>query len=174
MPPHELDVPQRGSQDDVRAAAPLDEVARHLRPVARHPLGRGRLVIDVAGVDVGAALEEQARHRHRAREVERRLAVAAARPHLRRVGVEQRNESIRHPQPRRRVDVHPGAALDQVGSEVAVVVEDPEATGPPVAPGVDVGAGGEEEVDDLAVATVHRGEQGRGAEVAARHRLVET
>ena len=56
---HQVHIAERGSQQDVGAAAATHEIARDLLPFVDHPLrGRG-FVIDVGGVDIGAAFEQE-------------------------------------------------------------------------------------------------------------------
>ena len=114
--------------------------------------GRG-LVIDVAGVDVGAVIEQVRRDLDRRREMERGLAVAATGVDKLRVALDQLAESVHAGKARRGVDVDHGPALDRVVRQLGRnPVEQTKAAGPPAALGVKVGTGGDERVDHLAAA----------------------
>ena len=148
MPAHQRQVAERGGHQDVGPAAARDEIARDVLTIADHVLRRRRLVIDVARIDVGAAVEKQLGNVDGRRDVQRRLPVAAAGVHERRAFGEEPLERLAHAQLRGRVRIDLGATLEQMRHESRVrAVEHAEAAGPPAAAGVDVRAGIEERVD---------------------------
>ena len=130
-------------------------------------------MIDVARVDRRAMVEQVAGDVDRRGEVERGLAVAAARVHQRRVGRQQCVEPVDHAVPGGGVDVDHRATFEQERHQRSIVVEHAEAAGPPVAARVDVGAGLEQQVGHLAVVPVDGNQQRRGPEGLAGHRLVQ-
>ena len=144
--------------EDVEPGAALDEVPGNLRPLTDVVLRWRRKVVDAAGVDVRTARDEIARDLEGRSVVQRRLAVAATGMHQRRVGVEQLAQSVDHPELRRGEDVDNGAAGDERGGLVrsAAAFEHAEAAGRPCALQVDVGAMGEQHVDERQVPARHR------------------
>src|SRR6185503_9131019 len=74
------------------------------------------------------------------------------------------------------VDLRPGAALLEKGNQLAIlvgVVDGMEATGPPMALLVDVGAGAQQYVDHLAVAPLRGDDERRLAKAVLRKRRVD-
>ena len=175
-PRHRRAIPERGRQQDVGGAAAPGQLAGDVRPVAHHPLRRGRLVIDVARVDLGAAIEQEVRHRHGLREVERQLPIPAARVDQAGISGQHAPDVFDHSEPHRMVDLRHRPAADEERRHPRRpprIVEDVEPAGPPVAFLVDVGAGAQQHVGHLAVLPLDRGEQRRLAEGTARGGLVD-
>jgi hypothetical protein len=109
-------------------------------------------MVDVAGIDVGAAVEQQVDHLAGAGEVERRLAVAAALAHPLRLRVQDAPQQIGPVQVRRRAGVRHGAGRDEaVGSRAARHMQRVEAAGPPVAAAIGIGAELEQQLDELQI-----------------------
>ena len=169
----QLAIPQRRRHQQIGAAAARDEMARHFRPLAQRVLRRGRFVVHVAGVDLGAVVEQEPGDLDVARDVQRRLAVASAGVHDAGVGGDELLQPIEQAQARGGVRVDRRSALDQERLEPAIRVEHAEAAGPPVAARVDVGARFEQHVDQLAIPALNRHQQRGRAERAFGHRLVE-
>ena len=120
--------------------------------VADPVLRRRRAVIDIAGVDVRAMVEQEIDDRRRRGEVQRPLAVAPRRMDQRGILREPCRDLVEHPQPGRGVNVDDGAALDQPSGLFGIrVVQHTEAAGPPVAAGVDVRAEFQQRLDRRAV-----------------------
>ena len=72
-------VAQPDRDEDVVPRAAIDEQPRHVRRLAHQVLGGSRFVIDVARIDVGAAIDQVLRDLDGASAMQRRLSVAAAR-----------------------------------------------------------------------------------------------
>ena len=150
---HAIGEAERGGEEDVGGGAALDEIGRQVvaslaAVVIEHPLRGRRAVIDVARVDVGAVLEEQIDDGARLREVERRLAVAAALVHARRILLDHAREEIDA------VEMRGGARVgDRTRGEEPVRgvaggdVQRVEGARPPLAPPIRIGAELEEHVD---------------------------
>ncbi len=165
-------VPERRGEQDVGAGAARHQHARHVLMVAHQVLRRRRLVIDVAGIDVGAVVDEQLGNLQGRGDVQGRLAIAAAGVDRIRIGRDQLADAVDHAQPRRGVDVDRRPTLDQEACERLARVEHAEAPRPPVAARVDVGASAEQDVDHLAIAAVYGRQQRRGAELMIRHQRI--
>ncbi len=174
MPTYQRQVTDGGGHQDVGLAAARDEIARDVLVVADQVLCRCRLVIDVARIDIGAAVEKQLGNRDGRGDVQRRLSVAAAGVNRRWAFCEEPVERLEHAQLRGRVRVDLGPTLDQMGNEDRIRgVEHTKAAGPPAAANVDVRAGVQERVDHVAAPAPCRDEQRLLVERSARHRLVE-
>ena len=125
-------------------------------------------MVDVAGVEVGAVVEEERGDLDGGCEVEGELAIAAAGVDELGVGGEELADAVDHAEAGCGVDIEDGAAGDEIVGEVGGGgVEHAEAAGPPARACVDVGAGGEEYVDEVAAIAIHSGDDGWGVEVQA-------
>ncbi len=132
-----------------------DQVTRHLLAIAHHVLGGRRFVIDVAGIDLGAVIEQVRRDLDRAGEMERRLAVPAAGVHQVRVERDQFAQSVHHAQACRGVHVDDGAPLDRIGGQLgAGPVKSPKPARPPPTLRVQVGTRVEQDIQHRAAADV--------------------
>jgi hypothetical protein len=98
-------------------------------------------MIDVAGIDLGAARQKQRGDLHRAREVKGHLSITAAGADEGWVTVEHRSQPVDQSQPGRGMSRERRTAAQQVlGHLVARAIQDAEAPRPPLAPLVDIGA----------------------------------
>ncbi len=119
-------------------------------------------MIDIAGIDVRSARQEQVDGFPRAREMQRRLTVPASLVHARRIRVEDLFQEIQPVQSRRRAGIGNGAGRQEsVGSGRTRSVERMETAGPPTALAVRVGAEVEERHHDLEVVTGSCHQRGR-------------
>jgi hypothetical protein len=175
QPLHERQIAQGGGEEEIGLATSRDEEPRDVRAVLHAILGGRGLVVHISGVDVRAPVEEQRRDFHGAGEVERRLAVASARVHEARVGVEELAKPIDEPEPRGGVRSDDGPSSDQSFGPTIILgrqrdeVEDAETARPPSAFRVDVRAVLEEDVEKIEVAL--RGDN--GGPIEGKMRLVE-
>ena len=142
-------IAQADGDEDVEPRAALDEQPRHVRRVADEVLRRRRLVIHVARVDVGAAVDQVLRDLDGARAVQRRLAVAAAGVDQRRIAIDELPQPIEHAEVRRGEDVDDRASRDERRRLLgrASRFQQPEPAGPPGALEVEVGAVREQHVE---------------------------
>ena len=146
----------------VRAPRSTRKRATSCRSRTIHCAAR-RLVVDVARVDVGAAVQKELRHLDGLREVQRQLPVAAARVNRadpRRASGGRRRTSRAAPRDGSRARRRARSGTTRATASCHVV-EHVEAAGPPVALLVDVGAGAQQHVDDVAVRRSHRRQQRR-------------
>ena len=101
---------------------------------AQHVLRRRGFVLDVASIDVGAVFEQVLRDLHGGSEVQRGLAVRAAGADHVGIGRHEFLQFLEHPQARRRVRIHHGAALDQKCRHIGrALIKNADAPGPPSA-----------------------------------------
>jgi hypothetical protein len=166
---------ERGGEKDVGGCAALDEVARELvasgaAGALEHPLGGRRAVIDISCIDIRAGGEEEVDRGARLREVKRRLPIAAALVHARRVRGDDPHQQLRTIEMRCGARIGNRAARDQtLGGIASGHVKRMKAAGPPRAALIRVRAEVEEYVDHVAIARV--GDDGR--RVVAEHGLVD-
>src|SRR6185295_4987657 len=98
-------VTETDRDEDVEPRATTHEKPDDIRRLTHEILRGCRFMIDVTRVDLDAALQQQPRDLDRARAMQRRLAVAAARIHYRLVRVEQFAHAVDHAEMRGREDV---------------------------------------------------------------------
>ena len=149
-------------------------MARHFLAIANHPLRRRRFVIDVTRVDVGAVIEQELRDRDRAREVERRLAVATAGVDESRIRRDERVEprpSCRAAPPRGRRRSRPRSMRNDASPWSSS--RTPKLPAHQWLRALTSAPGAEQHVDHVAVAVMDGREQRRPAERAVRQRIVE-
>jgi hypothetical protein len=148
MAPHQRDVTERCSEQQVGLCAPRDEEPCDLRAITNEMLRRCGLVVVVARVDLGAVLEQKSRDLDRAREMQRPLAVAAFGMDEGCIACDQSRELRHHAEIGRRPDVDPGTAGNQRRRLVrADLFEHAEAALLPAGPGVEIGAVGQQEIE---------------------------
>jgi hypothetical protein len=88
--------------------------------------------------------------------VERRLAVAAARVHQIRIGVDQRTETVKHTEARRAMGRYCGPAFDRVGGKFgAGGIEQAESTCPPSTACVDISTSVKEHIEHTSAPYAH-------------------
>ena len=137
---------------------------------AEHPLRRGRAVVGVARVHVGARGEQQVDHSARRREVERRLAVAAALVHARGIVGDHLREQVGTIEVRGGAGVGNRARCEQpVGGGAGGDVQRVKPSCPPIAPPIRIGAELEQHLDHGEI--VREGDDGRLIE--GERRLVD-
>ena len=115
MSASEVQVAERRRHEKVGLAAAGDQVSGHVEAVVQHVLGRCRLVVQVACVDLGAVVEQVLGDLDCGGEMKRRLAIAAAGMDELGVSLNQLTKSVEQAQPRRGVNVHDRSALDRIG-----------------------------------------------------------
>ncbi len=166
-------VAQADSNEDVEPRAASEQQSRHVRRLAHEILSGRRLVIDVTGIDVSAAVDQVLRDVDRRGPVQRRFPVAAPRVHERRIAFDQLLETIEPAVVRggKHVDHRPARHEGVHLRRRPLALEDAEASRPPLALEIDVRAVLEEQIDHRQVfpGHVHR----PTTEIAGRfvHRL---
>ena len=131
-------------------------------------------MVHIDGVDVCARVEEHARHFDVGGEMERELPVAAARVDRLRIVAKNALDFVEHTKARRRVQRQHRAAFAKERHERRVRrVDRSEASRPPVAARVRVGARADEQVDHLALLRLDRMTEDRAAEAFARRGIVQ-
>ncbi len=147
MAPHQREVTERRSKQQVGSRALRDEEPGDLGAIADKVLRRGRVVVIVARVDLGAVIEQKSRDLDRACEMQRPLAVAAFGMDEGRIVGDQGRELRHHAEIRRREDIDPGAAGNQRRGLVrAHLFQDAEAALFPAGPGIEIGTVGQQEI----------------------------
>ena len=170
MAAHQRDIAERRRQEQVGARALRDEESGDVGAIADEVLRRGRVVIIVERVDLGAMLEQKSGDLDRAGEMQRPLAVAALGMDERRIARDQGRELRHHAEIGGRPDVDPGAAgNERSGLFRAHLLEHAEAALLPAGPGIEIRAMGEQEIEQLEIGP--RDMHGRALE--AEHRLVD-
>ena len=107
---HEIAIAERGSHQNVGAASTLNQVARHIVATSQRVLRRRRFVVDVKRVENRAFPKKVLGRLDIARDMQRRLAVAALHADASRICRDQLAQLVDHAVPRRRVSVDDGAA----------------------------------------------------------------
>jgi hypothetical protein len=140
-------VVQGGNHEQIGSTTSANEMPGDFLSVSHHVLGRGRFVVDIAGVDVGPGLKEKLGDFDGAREVERCLTVTATRMHQIGLTGQQLAQCVDPPESGSGVGVDGGAALNGVVRKFGrATVQKTEPAGPPPAAGVNICTGLEQGV----------------------------
>src|SRR5580704_10375015 len=180
----EREITDGGCHQDIGLGAAVDEEARNVVPIrlspfqvlprTSHVLCGGRFMVDVASVNVGPVVEQQSSDLNRGSEMEWQLAVTAACMHELRILGQEFADTVDFPKPRGGMDIDDCAARDEIVRKPRTgAIEDAEAAGPPASTLVDIGAGIEQHVDDLAVLFLNSSNEGRRIEAVVRQRLID-
>ena len=170
MAPHQREIAERCCEEQVGSCALCDKESRDLRAIADEVLCRGRIVIFVERVNLGAMLDQKSGDLDRAGEMQRPLAVAALGMDEGRIARDQGRELRHHAEIGRRPDVDPGAAGNEGSGLIRVhLFQHAEAALVPAGPGIEIGAVGKQEIEQLEIGA--RDMHGRAFE--AEHRLVD-
>jgi hypothetical protein len=122
-------------------------------------------VIDIFGVRIGAGSEQQVDDLAGPREVQRRLPIASALVHARRILAKDYGEEVLPVQLRRGARVRLSARREQaVGNCAFRGVQRMEATSPPAAPAVRIGAELEQRIHHVHVSVTRNRHEGRRVE----------
>src|SRR5205085_875677 len=119
-------------------------------------LGGSGFVVDIASIDLSALIEEIFGNFDGARKMERSLTISTA--GVDEIGIrgEARAQFVDQPKTSGSMGSNGGAALDGVSSQVGFGrVEEAKTSSPPAAPGVDVGARREQNIEHLTAAGVN-------------------
>jgi hypothetical protein len=174
MSRHQIHLAERRREQQIRPAAAPDQIPRDILPVPRHVLRRSGFVIDVAGVGIGAPIDQKSRDLDRRREMQWRLPIAAAHVDRFRIGFHQFAKPLEHSQASRCMSVDGRAAPDQKLRKFPVgAVEDAETAGPPVTPRVDIGPAAQERIHHLAIASADGEQKRSSAEMERRIALIQ-
>ena len=170
MAPHQRDVTKRCSEEQVGSCALCDEESRNLGAIANEVLRRGRVVIVIERVNLGAMFEQKSGDWDRAGEMQGPLAVAALGMDEGRIACDQGHELRHHAKIGRRPDVDPGAAGNERSGLIRVYLfQHAEAALLPAGPSIEIGAMGKQEIEQLEIGS--RDMHGRAFK--AEHRLVD-
>src|SRR5580704_10854415 len=93
---HQAEIAERRGQEQVGAGTLCDQKSVDVRAIANKVLGRGRIVIVVKRVDLGAMLDQKSGDFDRAGEMQRPLAVAAFGMDKSRIAGDQSRELLNH------------------------------------------------------------------------------
>jgi hypothetical protein len=151
-------VTQGGHHEQIGSTTSANEMPGDLLSVSHHVLGRGRFVVDIAGVDIGAVLKQEIGNLDRPREMKGRLAISSAGMDQFGPAREQFTKRVDATESGGGMGIHDGTALNCVVGEFGrATIEQTESAGPPPAAGVDIGAGFEKRVQDFRGARVNNG-----------------
>src|SRR6185503_9075416 len=135
--PDETLVAESRGHENVCLTSALNEIARDFLAVADHVLRGSGFMIDVASVDVSAAIHQICGDFHCAGEMEWRLAIAPASVHKRRLSGDEFAQSVHQAEARCSMYIDDRPALDGVFGKVRFrAVQESEASRPPAAFGV--------------------------------------
>jgi hypothetical protein len=123
-PFNEREITDRGCHQDIGLCAAGDEEARNVVPIrlspfqvlprASHVLCGGRLMVDVASVDVGPVIEQQSSDLNSGSEMEWELAVTTACLHELRISGQEFADTVDFPKPRCGMDIDDCATRDEI------------------------------------------------------------
>jgi hypothetical protein len=136
-------------------------------------------VIDIAGVDVRAVIQQDLRNLNRRRNMQRRLPIAAARVHLLWIGRQNLLHLLHVSQPHGVADVNRRAALNQKIDQFARtarpqrVIQRRKSARPPVTFLIDVCTCAQESVDDFAISAMNGADERRFAKGNAWRGIVD-
>lgn len=113
-------------------------------------------MINIPGVDLRAVIEKVSGDLGGCGKVQRRLSIAPGSMHQFRIRTDEFLELIDHSQAGRRVGSDPRATFDGIDRQFGCgTIEQPEASGPPAAAGVDVGARCKKNIQHLAASNLN-------------------
>ena len=158
MAPRQRDIAERCCEEQIGSCALSDEESRNARAIPDEVLRRGRTVIIIWRVNLGAMLEQKSGNLDRAGEMQRALAVAALRMDEGWVAGNQGRELRYHAEIGRRPDIDPGAAGNEGSGLIRVhLLQQAEAALLPAGPDIEVGAVGKQEIEQLQWPDMHAG-----------------